>query len=142
MPFRNPMFFSKNADGKISKMKEVLKKGAEAPPTVNNFHQSNQTTYGSSKNVHTPKVVQKKEVAPARVNNFEVNKPNMAVSLNQYSAETIMPRNVNEVVPAVNGRAAPELVGKKVSAPTEQTFFPTAEKTSKGRGSARKTPKS
>lgn len=134
MPFKNPFFFSKRAIEKFKRVQEQQEVEAKAPASVNNFKTSNKSTFGQSKNIHVPKKKEEaaeKPTKPAEINNFEVNNPTMAKSLNQYPAETIKPRNVKDVVPAVNGKAAPHLVHKPEPQVREQDYFPVVEKKEK-----------
>jgi hypothetical protein len=134
MPFKNPFFFSKRAISKLDKIREQQKKefehGPQAPASVNNAHTITKLTVGQSKNVHT-RIADPDPSAknlPEKINNFEVNKPVAAKSLNQYPAETIMPREVQEVIPAVNGKAAPQHVHKTVKKDSASEDFPVIEK--------------
>lgn len=134
MPFRNPFFFSKKAVEKFKRIREKaedeLENGPSLPPKVNNYHTAQKATYGSSKNVHTPV---KEAVAgqPATISNFEVNKPTMAKSLNQQPVDSVKRREIQEVVPAVNGKAAPELVGKPKKPEPVDSDPPVLKKTEK-----------
>ena len=136
MPYRNPFFFSKRALAKIDKIREQtrdeLKNGPTAPIKVNTFKTNNKLTVGKSMNVHLP------------IKKSLENKPVVAKSLNQYPAETIKPRDIQEVIPAVNGKAAPSLVRPTPKKTPQQDFFPVVEKvkkaTKKKRQRSKKTP--
>ena len=136
MPFRNPFFFSKRITEKFDKARELeakeLKDGASGPAKVNNFKTSNKLTVAKSRNVHNPIA---KDTGPGtkakKVNNAEVNKPVVATSLNEYPAQIIKRRDIQEIVPAVNGKAAPHLVHKTKNKDNHQDFFPVANKNEK-----------
>ena len=146
MPFKNPFFFSKRAVKRIDKIKEQNKKesdsGPRAPVSVNNFTTSNKTTIGESKNVYTPKAVDGGPGEKTKeVNNFEVNKPMMATSLNEYPAPTIRTRDIQDIIPAVNGKAAPQLVHKPEQVNRGQDYFPVVERSKKKKTPQRETKK-
>ena len=149
MPFKNPFYFSKRALDKIGRVREQQTKelhdGPNQPPKVNNFKTNNKSIVGKSLNVYTP-IDEKQtdgEKAP-HINNFEVNKPVVAKSLNEQPAQTIKKRDVQDVIPAVNGKAAPQLVHKPALKNRRQDFFPVVEqgkKTNKKRRTTKKSPK-
>lgn len=138
MPYRNPFFFSKRGLQRIDKIREQQEREAElgpdGPAKVNNYKTANTLTVAKSLNVH-PELVAEPQVKD--VHEVESNKPTVAKSINIQPAETIPERDVEELIPAVNGKAAPQLVGKKPSQPQE-AFVPVIEKTEKKARTRRK----
>ena len=145
MPFRNPFFFSRRALGRIDKIRELQQKEAVEGPTpparVNNYHSTQKLTVGQTKNIHTPVAELTQTDGPAEVSNFEVNKPTVATSLNQYPVDSVKRREIQDVTPAVNGKAAPHLVHKPKSTDAAQDFFPVVKKTEKKPAAKRRTRK-
>lgn len=129
MPSKHPFYYSKRALEKFEKVKEQQEKekeeGGATPPNVNNYLTINQTTV--SKSGHIDVTVERDSEAPAEINNFEVNKPQVAKSLNEYPAPTIKKRDIEELVPTVNGKVSPNLVHKPAQ-DTGQEFYPVIDK--------------
>ena len=79
------------------------------------------------------------KTAPAKINNYIVNKPTIAQSKNVYPTYR-KPRDVEEVKPVVNGKVADSnLIHKPAPAEPEQ-FFPVI-KNGKSDGPAKKSTK-
>ena len=65
---------------------------------------------------------------PAKVNNFHVGKPNVAVPNNCWLEKICQPRDIQDVTPVVNGNIADDsLIHKPVFRDINQKFFPTID---------------
>ncbi len=79
--------------------------------------------FGKPKRKPRPKI----KAAPQTINNYEVNKPMIAKSLNVYPKHSI-PRKVEEVKPVVNAKVAGKNLIHKPVSQEGQVFFPVVEK--------------
>lgn len=65
---------------------------------------------------------------PAKVNNFHVGRPNVAVPNNCWLEKICQPRDIQDITPVVNGNVADDsLIHKPVFKDVNQKFFPTID---------------
>lgn len=122
MPFKNPFFYSKKAEEKHKKLKELEKRGPLLPPKVNNLKTS-KSTFGSSKNTYDLYGTSKKDI------NFETNKP-LAIKPLTDKSPIKNKVEVSEDGYAVNGKIV-ESVKSTPSEPVED--YPVIRKTIKSK---------